>query len=56
VATAAEERGELEGEREQRVKRVTAVLGGNPFLRRTVPFTPCEEQAAARGSAPLHLH
>jgi hypothetical protein len=31
AATAVEERGELEGERAQRVKRVTAALGGIAF-------------------------
>jgi hypothetical protein len=31
VATATEERGELEDERAQRVKRMTAALGGIPF-------------------------
>jgi hypothetical protein len=31
AATAAEERGELEGERAQRVIRVTAALGGILF-------------------------
>jgi hypothetical protein len=31
AATAAEERGELEGERAQRVMRMTTALGGIPF-------------------------
>jgi hypothetical protein len=31
VATVAEERGELEGERAQREKMMTAALGGIPF-------------------------
>jgi hypothetical protein len=31
AATAAEERGELKGERVQQVKRMTAALGGIPF-------------------------
>jgi hypothetical protein len=43
AATAAEERRELEGERVQRVKRVTAALRGIPFyggLSRSRPKTP----------------
>jgi hypothetical protein len=43
AATAAEERGELEGERAQRVMRTTTALGGIPFqgrLFRSLPETP----------------
>jgi hypothetical protein len=37
AATAAEERGELEGERALRVMTMATALGGNPFLKKDSP-------------------